>query len=325
MSRSKLQSIAVRWLAVASLVLAGPALGGKADYSKENVANPTCNKRCLLLKLNAILEAIGENNPAGLPIADNARITSDGVVGKIESSPVWGPARRIPYRLTWADPVTETAVFYGVVTNSYELPAGQTARRPPPEGAGSLWLYYVLRIKVAGDKITEVEQLDLEPRAGFGGEAIKNLHQGDRIWDTVIPESERSTREELFAVADKYWDSVSKRIKTEEVPWGPNCQRLESGMVTSDSPNFRWSCGNGMKQPQVYWIVENRRYYIADVERGVVLGFATFMTPKEYPNNAFGLAIEFFKVQNGLIQAIDAFSRTRNFTQHSGWGAGPGS
>ena len=80
-----------------------------------------------------------------------------------------------------------------------------------------------------------------------------------------------------------------------------------------------------MKQPNVYWIVENRRYYIADVERGVVLGFAVFMTPKEFPKNPFGLAIEFFKVENGLIQAIDAFSRTRSYEQHSGWGSGPGS
>ena len=126
-------------------------------------------------------------------------------------------------------------------------------------------------------------------------------------------------------MADKYWDSVSKRIDTKHVPWGPACQRLESGTVTSDSATFPWSCGNGMKQPSVYWIVENRRYYIADVERGVVLGFAVFMTPKEFPKNSFGLAIEFFKVQNGLIQAIDAFSRTAQHEQHSAWGAGPGS
>jgi len=316
-----------KWLAMASIVvLSVPALAAKADYTRENVAKVECDKRCLMVILNQVLDAIGNNSTAGLPIAENAKITSNGTVGKIESSPVWGPARRIPYRLVFADPVTATAVFYGVVTNNYDRPAGApAANRKPPEGAGDLWLYYVLRIKVANHKITELEQLDLEPKQGFGSDAIRNLHQADRIWDTVIPESERSTREELFAVADKYWDVVSKRIDTRDVPWGPACQRLESGTVTSDSTSFPWSCGNGMKQPSVYWIVENRRYYIADVERGVVLGFAVFMTPKEYPQNVFGLAIEFFKVQNGLIQAIDAFSRTSLHEQHSGWGTGPGS
>jgi len=324
--RGKARRPAARWLAIASLALCAPVLAGKADYNRENVAHPSCDKRCLLLDLNQVLDAIGQNAPAGLPIAPHAKITSDGVEGKIESSPVWGPARRIPYRLVFADPLTGSAVFYGVVTNSYERPAGASGNRPIPEGAGDQWWYYVLRIKVADKMITEVEQLDLEPRAGsFGAENIRALHQPDRIWDDIIPESERSTREELFAVADKYWDSVSKRIGTQEVPWGPACQRLESGTITSDTANFPWSCGNGMKQPSVYWIVENRRYYFADVQRGVVLGFAVFMTPKEFPKNAFGLAIEFFKVQNGLIRQIDAFSRTRQFAQHSGWGSGPGS
>lgn len=326
---SNFHAFAARGLALAFLAAALPALAANDAYHREDVARPSCDKRCLLLQLNTILEAIGSNTPTGLPIAPDAKITSDGATGKLESSPVWGPARRIPYRLVFADPVTQSAVFYGVVTNSYERPAGApAANRPMPQGAGDQWWYYVLRIKVSGSgkMITEVEQLDFEPpKGGFGADAIRNLHQPDRIWDQVIPESERSTREELFAVADKYWDSVSKRIDTKDVPWGPSCQRLESGTVTTDAAGFPWSCGNGMKQPSVYWIVENRRYYIADVERGVVLGFAVFMTPKEFPKNPFGLAIEFFKVENGLIQALDAFSRTRSYAQHSGWGEGPGS
>jgi hypothetical protein len=318
---------AVRWLALVSLACCLPALAANPKYSRENVANPRCDRRCLMVHLNLILDAIGRNSPKGLPIAPNAKITSDGVRGKLESSPVWGPARRIPYRLVFVDPVTESAVFYGVVTNSYERPAGTSAgEHPIPAGAGHRWWYYVLRIKVPNRMITEVEQLDLEPpKGGFGWAAIRKLHRPDRIWGEVIPKSERSTREELFEIADKYWDSVSKRINTDEVPWGPACQRLESGTVTSDSPTFPWSCGNGMRQPSVYWIVENRRYFIADVNRGVVLGFAVFKTPKQYPKNPFGLAVEFFKVDDGLIQAIDAFSRTRLYVQHSGWGEGPGS
>jgi hypothetical protein len=325
MQSSKLRKTAMGCVALAAVTLCMPAMAAKSDYKLENVANPTCNKRCLMEHLDLILSAIGNNTPTGLPIAPQAKITSDGVEGKLESSPVWGPARRIPYRLVFTDPVTESAVFYGVVTNSYERPAGATTGRPVPAGAGNDWWYYVLRIKVVNKMITEVEQLDLVPRADFGADAIRALHQPDRTWDEVLPESERSSREELFNVADKYWDSVSKRIDTKQVPWGPACQRLESGVVTSDSATFPWSCGNGMLQPSVFWNVQNRRYYIADVDRGVVLGFAVFMTPAEYPKNSFGLAIEFFKVQNGLIRQIDAFSRTASHAQHSGWGTGPGS
>jgi hypothetical protein len=322
MESSNSRRIARFLSAIAAIALCMPAVAAKGDYNHENVAHPSCDKRCLMQDLNLILDAIGDNTPTGLPIAPHAKITSDGVQGKLESSPVWGPARRIPYRLVFTDPVTESAVFYGVVTNSYERSAG-TSTRLIPEGAADNWWYYVLRIKVVDKMITEVEQLDLVPRADFGADAIRGLHQPDRIWDEVLPVSERSTREQLFSVADKYWDSVSKRIETKDVPWGPGCQRLESGVVTSDSPNFQWSCGNGMKQPAVFWNVQNQRYYIADVERGVVLGFAVFMTPPAYPKNVFGLAIEFFKVRNGLIRQIDAFSRTALHEQHSGWGDGP--
>ncbi len=46
MQSSKLPAIAVRWLAVVTLAWSLPALAGKADYTKENVASPSCNKRC---------------------------------------------------------------------------------------------------------------------------------------------------------------------------------------------------------------------------------------------------------------------------------------
>src|SRR5882724_1392126 len=111
-------------LAIASMVLSVPAMAGtKADYARESVAKVDCEKRCLMLTLNKVLEAIGDNSTAGLPMAENAKITSDGAVGKIESSPIWGPARRIPYRIVFTDPKPATAVFYGIVTNNYDLPA----------------------------------------------------------------------------------------------------------------------------------------------------------------------------------------------------------
>lgn len=74
-------------LVVASMIASVPAMAAKAEYSKENVAKVDCDKRCLMLMLNQVLDAIGDNPTAGLPIAANAKITSDGVVGKISG---WG-------------------------------------------------------------------------------------------------------------------------------------------------------------------------------------------------------------------------------------------
>jgi len=70
--------------------------------------------------------------------------------------------------------------------------------------------------------------------------------------------------------------------------------------------------------------VRNRRFYIADVERGVVFAIGNFMTPPEYPNNNGSVVFEVFKIQDGLIRHIEAFFRG-NGQLHSGWGDGPGS
>ena len=137
MQSSILRALAAYWLAITAIAVCVPALAAKGDYARENVAAQTCDKRCLMQDLNLILDAIGSNTATGLPIAPQAKITSDGVRGKLTSSPVWGPARRIPYRLVFTDPVTGSAVFYGVITNSYERPAGSASGRPVPAGAGA--------------------------------------------------------------------------------------------------------------------------------------------------------------------------------------------
>jgi hypothetical protein len=73
----------------------------------------------------------------------------------------------------------------------------------------------------------------------------------------------------------------------------------------------------------VWWNVENRRFYVADVEHGVVIAAGNFMAPKEFPNNNPSVVMEAFKVQDGMIRHIHAFFRG-NGQPKSGWGSGPG-
>src|SRR6185437_337250 len=63
----------------------------------------------------------------------------------------------------------------------------------------------------------------------LGGTAASSLHLPDRVFDTVLPEDERSSREELFGIATKYFDAVSRTLDYHEVPWGPECERIELG------------------------------------------------------------------------------------------------
>jgi hypothetical protein len=104
----------------------------------------------------------------------------------------------------------------------------------------------------------------------------------------------------------------------------PECQRIELAVCTVNSLMNPGSCGGEFKNPAIKWNVKNRRFYIADPERGAVLAIGNFTTPPEYPKNNGSVVFEVFKVQDGLIRQIEAFFRG-NGQLHSGWGSGPGS
>lgn len=285
-------------------------------------AKMNCNRRCLLGFLTNYTEALTSNDPSRLAVAGQVRVTSNGSVTTLGHGQVWGGARRLPYRQAFVDPQTQAAVFYGIVTNDIR------SRRPgAPAKANSEpmhWWFYVVRLKVEDKKITEVEEVSYEPPKGGFGADPSSLHLPDRIFDTVLPEDERSSRADLFRIANMYFDAVSHRIDYHKVPWHPECERVELGVFTVNSEGSPGSCGSEFETPSVKWNVENRRFYVADVDRGVVLAIANFTTPPEYPHNNGSVVFEVFKVQDGMIRQIQAFFRG-NGQLHSGWGKGPGS
>jgi hypothetical protein len=273
-----------------------------------------CDRRCLLQFLTEYTEALTDNNVSRLAVAANIKVTSNGTAAALGKGEVWGPGRRLPYRQAFVDPVTGAAVFYGVVTNS-----GTRAAESVPQ-----WWFYVVRLKIENNRISEVEEISYEkPAGGFGADPA-SLHLPDRIFDTMVPANERSSREQLFDIANKYFDAVSHKLDYRQTPWHPECQRVELGVFTVNAERMAGSCGGEFQNPSTKWNVSNRRFCIADVERGVVLAVANFMTPPEYPKNNGSVVVEVFKIQYGLIRFIHAFFRG-NGQLHSGWGQGPGS
>ncbi len=273
-----------------------------------------CDRRCLLATLTAYTEAIGDNDASKLPLSPRLRATSNGVADRLGTGEVWGPDRRLPYRQVFVDPLTGAAVVYAVVTTSV-----RGARPDAAAAAGSRhWWFYVARLRVQGRRITEVEEISYEkPEGGFGADPA-SLSLADRIFDTVLPPDERSSRAQLFEIANQYFDAVSHTIDYHKVPWHPECQRVELGTFTVNAPATAGSCGGEFKVPSMKWTVTNRRFYIADVERGVVLASGNFTTPPEYPKNNGSVVMEVFKVQDGMIRHISAFFRGNGQAQ-SGW------
>ena len=274
------------------------------------IPNPAlCNRRCLLEMLTQYSEALTDNDPGKLSLAANVRATSNGVSTQVGKGEVWGSVARIPFRRAFVDPVTGSAVFYGTLTNT-------------PTRDGARWWFYVVRLAVLDKKITEVEEIAYD--GGLGNTTASTLSLPDRLFDTWLPPDERVSREQLFNIANQYFDAVSHEVDYHTVPWHPECERIELGVFTVNALMNAGSCGGEFKNPAVKWNVRNRRFYIADPERGVVLAIGNFTTPPEYPHNNGSVVFEVFKIQDGLIRQIEAFFRG-NGQLHSGWGTGPGS
>ena len=68
----------------------------------------------------------------------------------------------------------------------------------------------------------------------------------------------------------------------------------------------------------------NRRFFVADQARGVVVAAGFFKPPLGWRDNSGAVIFEAFKVESGLIRQIQAFFRGTG-QLHSGWGEGPGS
>ena len=90
---------------------------------------PSCDRRCLLQVMFEYTEAITDNDISKLALSPKVRATDNGTETPLGKGEVWGPARRLPYRQVFVDPLTGAAVFYGVVTMS---------TRPPQAGAPAL-------------------------------------------------------------------------------------------------------------------------------------------------------------------------------------------
>ena len=291
----------IAWLGLC-LVLCG--LGARGAEAARAAPEPDCNRRCLLQILQIYTEGLLDNNTSRIKAAATLRVTSNGSDVPLGKGEVWGSAKRMPYRQAFVDPVTGAVMFMGTVTNA-------------PTNQGERWWFYMVRLKVVAKQVTEVEEISYDGM--LRGNSPSKLTQADRIYDAVLPVSEQVSRAELIATANKYFDVVSGTLDYHEAPWHPECSRLEDAVLTVNQPESAGSCAGEFENPRLKWIVKNRRIYIADVERGVVMAVSNFTSPPEYPNNNASVAFEVFKIQDGLIRHIEAMFRGDSSMKVSTW------
>jgi hypothetical protein len=301
-------------------------------------AAATCDRACLEGFVDRYLDAVLAHNPQLVPLAPNVRYTEDGQHLEIGDG-LWRTMRaKGHYRLFVDDVAAGQVAFFGTL---------EEENREPAKGTPVLM---ALRLKIQDGKITEIEQLlarDEKPALAMDGKQV------DPIYLATVPKSERTSRAELIATANKYFTGMQKNDGMGDYPFATDCNRLENGMQTTNAPtppgetrpdpktsirySSQWSCMEQFKSGLLHFVsrIRDRRYVAVDEERGIVFAFGFFdheggetrhfSTPDARqvvsgPVQPWTWELaELFKVQGGKIHRIQAVLQRSPYGMNSGW------
>jgi len=299
------------------LLAASAALAGTVQAAD-------CDRGCLIGIADEYLSALVIRDPSEAPVAATVRFTENTHVTKLGQGSAWTNVTGVrDYRIYIADPDAGQVAVYTVLDGK-ERPAILT-----------------LRMKVEDKLLTEIESVYV----GIGQSGIAsldNLATAAPLWKEELPEAKRRTRDEMNAIADKYFTTLEDNVK-DIIPFTDDCLRVENGTMTAGNPKGQgigaMSCKDNLNQPIWAYIthVQPRRYLVVDVERGLVSGMFMFRHSGEqasYVNDKgetvpFSEAMlkkqavvisELFKIEDGKIRRIEAvMTGNLDLDAPSGW------
>jgi hypothetical protein len=281
----------------------------------------TCDRECLIAYVDQYVAALVAHDPTQAPFAEDAKFTENTVVLELGDA-LWGTASAPPgdYQIKVADPLTGNAAFYLLME----------------ESGSPIWL--TGRLHVDNNEIDELETVVIRQGAGFGG---FDWDTPDPEWTAVVPQEQRNTRAELFAVADGYVETLQENLAG-HVQFADDCNRIENGVITANNPEATSGMGAGSCQENVdsgMWVyiteINPRRFLVADEELGIAMGMFMFQQDGSHDHamvngerfeysgafrRPFTTVIpETFKIRDGKITRIWATMATIPYKSKSGW------
>ena len=314
----------------AASALAAVPLSAQAPWQQSAVPELECDRQCLLDMLGTYMAALEARSPSALPTAADMVFAENNVVLDLGQG-LWGTVTDVDdVGLETADPLTGNAAWFGSVREN-----GRQAM-------------FAVRIHVEDGLIDEaqsvvVRNMDL---SGPARPAREMVH--DPAFYEVLPPEQRRPRERMIAIADSYFDTVEFNDGQVLAPFDEDCGRLENGISTT-SKDSSTSGGNAASIVEgceaqfelgIYRInkrVRERRYWIVDEERGVVVASGFFdhanefdrylltdgsemMTALKWPNSVN--LLEAFRIRDAKIHRIEAVFGYAPYFMHNPF-AGP--
>ena len=279
------------------------------------------------------LAAVVVHDPSRLPLAADVKYTENEQLLDVGDG-FWQTAAGVGnYAHFFADPVSSQAAWMGTMKE------------------GNALVLLALRLRVQLGKITEIETSYFRPGGGGPNDiaAMDARRTPEPLWLETVPLSQRSSRDELVAIANAYFEGVQRNDGKGFYPFTDDCDRIENGAHTTNNESgpstpggFNYMGLDCKKQLESGYLaivtrVHQRRYPLVDEERGVVWSNAVFdlggtvrsikLTNGEtvdmgaYAGRASSIEVsEAFKIENGKIRRIEMIGGSAPYHLNSPWG-----
>jgi hypothetical protein len=314
-------------------------------------AKLSCDGACLNNYVDQYLDAMLARQVSDKLFAKQCRFTENGVLLPLGNEGLWASmVGKGTYKFYVPDVETQQVAFIGTIREESDNP-----EKPTP-------VAIALRLKIQKGLIVEAEQLAVRgtgmseslgtpmPPAAV---AIEKVGAPHKVYTEVIPTAERPSRMELIKTANMYFSGMQKNDGKGVYPFTDDCDRLENGMQTTNTPlppgekkpDFKtatgysasWSCKEQFESGLLHFVslIRDRRFVAVDREHGIVFAFGFFdhgagktrhfKAPDGRdvvmgPTTPWTWQIaELFKIEKGKIHRIEAVSLQCPYGMNSGW------
>jgi hypothetical protein len=273
-----------------------------------NAAQPvttSCDRECLRGKVTQLLYALVRHDVSGLPVADTLRVTEDAVEKPLAQVGLVRTVTRLRgFRQDVIDERAGVAGTHVVVEES---------------GAPVL---LVVRLKVAADRLTEIELVATRSRAEGLIFNIDGLHAASAVMTYAPSPQQLATRDEAIKAALHYPEGLNaaKTFAAVNAPFAPGAYRHENGQIMA-GPDCTFAPGCQNISTQSLAIFERlgdvqTRVVAADERMGIVWLRMAWGVREEGGDQL--TVWEMFKVYDGQIHAVEAFMRILPVGQRNG-------
>ena len=280
---------------LAASVVMGLAGVSAHTVAKDKGAASDCDRACLQGHLDQFINAVLKHEPAALPLASGAKVIHNGKPDEqLADEGLWKNTESITYRQSVLDPGAGQAALFAVAAADHKR--------------GTLFV----RLKVEHGKLAVIETIAGERVL----DGVPGLISPNPLFNYVLPQQQRRSREQLVAIADSYFEGLEKHDGS-KVPISDDCRRMEDGVQTSLNPVFLPLTCNDFAPFKYMDKTANRLYPIVDVERGLVLGQMVIQVsqaagpPSAPPPGAAGGAGAPYQVNpaTGMVMPANEFRR----------------